>query len=307
MNHETQSIHVCDIADVIGDANFITVSVGSDLNPVVLSLQQPPDYRIEKQGASFAKKRASRPNRFSVHYPLDGEWRRLELEETTENYHSLQPLGREHWLLVRGRADGDEDQNAAVYDASGQRLWSFHAGDGIEHVQVTETGKIWIGYFDEGIFGDTNLGPSGLACLDDHGHILFRYDSLCGPKGLPFIADCYAMNVCSAQETWLYYYTDFPLVRLVDAKPAEVWRNVPKSGSHAFAVGRGQVLPCGSYRERNTLFLLDLGSMSLQKITPLDEFGHPLKGFRGIGRRTRLFLFTPTSLYYLDINSLSGT
>ena len=206
--------------------------------------------------------------------------------------------------FVRGLAHGNDDQNASVYDASGRRVRSFHAGDGIRDVQATEAGTIWISYFDEGIFGRTSLGQSGLVCLDDHGQVIFRYDALCGPKGVSPIDDCYAINVCSTRETWLYYYTDFPLVRLVDFEPSGVWRNIPVSGSHAFAVGHDRALFCGSYEDPNTLFVLDLRSVSAQTIIPLGRSGHPLVGFHGIGRRSHLYLCTSTSLNYLDINGI---
>jgi hypothetical protein len=298
MIQQVQPVHSADFSGIIGDQNLVTVSVGFDLSPVVLSLSQPPDYRtVASSGASFFKKRANKPNHFSIHYLVGDDWQRTNLEETNENFCTIQPLGRDHWLLVRGRAESEKDQNATVFDMDGRPQWSFHAGDGIEDVQTSENEEIWISYFDEGVFGDVSLGKAGLVCLDSHGKILYQYND-------PTIADCYALNVCSARETWLYYYTDFPLVRLMDRRPDGIWRNLPVQGSHSFAVGHDRVLFCGSYDKRDRLILLSLESMSVVEIEVLDKFGQPLRSLWGIGRRSVLHLSTAEAMYRLDIDDL---
>ena len=298
MIRQVRPHHVADFREIIGDQNLVTVSVGFDSSPIVLSLRQPPDYRtVATSGASFFKKRASKPNNFSIHHLAGDEWLRIDLQETNENFCAIQPLGRDHWLLVRGRAESESDQNATVFDMEGRPQWSFHAGDGINDVQATEKSDVWISYFDEGVFGDLSLGKSGLVCLDSHGTVLFQYDD-------PSIADCYALNVCSAKETWLYYYTDFPLVRLVDHQPVGIWRNLPMHGSRSFAVGHDRALFCGTYDKRDHLFLLELGSMAVTECEVLDKVGDPLKGFRGIGRRSALHLGTADALYSLDIDEV---
>ena len=89
-------------------------------------------------------------------------------------------------------------------------------------MQVSEDRRIWISYFDEGVFGNTRLGQSGLVCLDDRGGCDFDFATLVSDE-VPSIDDCYAMNVCSNREVRLCYYTDFPLVWLLDGKPEGVW------------------------------------------------------------------------------------
>ncbi len=212
-----------DFSDVIGSRHLIACTVGPNLDPVVLSLEQAPDYRMESPGqVSYPKKRADSPNRFRIHNLVtDDVWKTIDLPETVENFHAVQPLGEYQWLLVRGRADNEEDRNAHIYEGSGQHVRSFHAGDGIQEVQTTNDGRIWVSYFDEGVFGSTKLGRSGLVCLDNRGRCTFDYETLVGDD-VPSIADCYALNVCSDREVWLCYYTDFPLVRLLDDKPDQV-------------------------------------------------------------------------------------
>src|SRR5262245_41324772 len=144
-----------EFAAVLGGRHLINVSAGPSLDPVLLSLEQTPDYRVSTAHASFPKKRAASPNRFRLHYRAGEAWVGLDLPATAENYHAVQPLPRHRWLLVRGRAGGEDDRNAHVYEADGTPAHSFHAGDGIADVQATERGNAWVSYFDEGVFGNT--------------------------------------------------------------------------------------------------------------------------------------------------------
>lgn len=119
-------------------------------------------------------------------------------------------------LLVQGRCSTDGDtieQNACIYDATGQLKDSFLLGDGISQVQIDEMDTIWVSYFDEGIFGAFEnmepIGAKGLVAYSKNGQKLWEandYD----------IADCYAMNVVSSKEVNFYYYDSYKLVQLKD-------------------------------------------------------------------------------------------
>src|SRR4051794_1681598 len=50
--------------------------------------------------------------------------------------------------------DGTTDSNAVVYAADGRERARFLAGDGVEDVQVTAEGELWVSYSDEGTMGD---------------------------------------------------------------------------------------------------------------------------------------------------------
>ncbi len=289
------------LAEVIGERHLIAATVGPDLDPVLLSSEREPDDRTDGPGATFPKKRGRRPNRFRIHHRVADEvWTTLDLPETDENLHAIQPLGEDEWLLVRGRAEDEGDRNAHLYDASGRHLRSFHAGDGIQDVQATADGRVWVSYFDEGVFSGMGLGGSGLVRLDDCGRCTFRFPGTHGGMP-PDIVDCYAMNVASDSETWLYYYTDFPLVRLVDGKVEEVWPEVPVEGSPAFAVRTGMALFAGGYDDRDSLILLRPGDKRGTRLAVTDEDGRPLGGFSAFGRRDRLFLQTPEGLHVIEV------
>lgn len=77
---------------------------------------------------------------------------------------AVQPLPDGRVLAVGARArwrpDGP-DRNAIIYSAEGTALAAETLRDGIQHVFTTGTGHVWVGYFDERVFG--NCGWAGSA------------------------------------------------------------------------------------------------------------------------------------------------
>jgi hypothetical protein len=69
---------------------------------------------------------------------------------------SILLVGARSWW----RSDGP-DRNAVIYGADGRVLAEETLGDGIEHVLADGTGHIWVGYFDEGVFGNYGWGRPG--------------------------------------------------------------------------------------------------------------------------------------------------
>jgi hypothetical protein len=235
---------ILDFADVLAGRYLIDVCITSSLDPVILSLDREPDYR---QGC-FPKKRAAQLNSFRIHHTTEAAWASVDLDPTDENYHKVQSLPEQQWLLTRGRAADARDRNAHVYSAEGHLVRSFHAGDAIEDVQTTDQGRVWISYFDEGVFGNTPLGNSGLACLDRHGRPLFAFSDL----GVSSLADCYALNVSSNQETWLV------TLGAMRAKKLKATDEQGRRLGPFRAMGRGSYLHLATEKR---LYRLDLGSM----------------------------------------------
>lgn len=115
----------------------------------------------------------------------------------------------------RWRAGGPE-LNAVVYGEHGEVLRRGCLGDGIEHVQVGEDGTVWVGYFDEGVFGNYGWGDPGPAPLGAGGIVAWTANlekawELDPEEGL--VVDCYTLNV-SGDEVLSSPYTDFPVVRI---------------------------------------------------------------------------------------------
>lgn len=129
-------------------------------------------------------------------------------------FNLVQPIG-ENILLLGSRAkkyaNGDTDKNAVIIDKNGEFVREMCFGDGIQDCLTTADGKIFVSYFDEGIFGNCGwsmsdaIGRSGLNMFDEYGNINWSADSQ--------IDDCYAMNVDDDNNLWYYYYSEFLIVK----------------------------------------------------------------------------------------------
>jgi len=128
-------------------------------------------------------------------------------------------------LVVQSRCEKDGmliEQNAHIYDWKGEPLSAFTVGDGIEHVQIDSGDNIWVGYFDEGIFGDFGweeepMGQEGLIVFNRRGKKIWEatdYD----------ITDCCMLNVTHNDEVYFQYYDDLSLVKLQQFEEVENYR-----------------------------------------------------------------------------------
>jgi hypothetical protein len=121
------------------------------------------------------------------------------------------------------------------------------------------------------------------------------------------ICDCYALNVESDADVWLYYYTDFPLVHLRHQKVQSVW-NMSIEGSSSFAISGHRVLFRGGYEDRDTYHLFALnrnGRVELLKQCQLaDETGQKITAERVVGRGSSLYVLSNASVYRVDVSSV---
>ena len=181
----------------------------------------------------------------------------VELRELSTTFSLIQLLPGERILVVSSRClrfnDGTHELNAGIYDSNGALQSEFLLGDGIQHVQTDKSGNIWVGYFDEGVYGNFGwggtgnaapVGAAGLVCFNSEGKKVWEYQSV---PGTDVISDVYALNVFG-DEAWAYYYTDFPLIRIKGDRRIQAW-TTKTSGARAFAVGHTRVLLFGGYRD----------------------------------------------------------
>ncbi|WP_061297964.1 hypothetical protein [Herbidospora cretacea] len=121
-------------------------------------------------------------------------------------------------------------------------------GDGIEHVQTTPSGEIWVGYFDEGIGGNFGWGgPRGPEPIGASGLVRFSAGLervWTFPEDPPYggISDCYALNV-AGEDAWACYYMDFPVVR-VSGDEVTAWENTVED-ARALVVADGRATVVG--------------------------------------------------------------
>lgn len=147
----------------------------------------------------------------------------------------VQPLAN-GWLLAE--AGGG---HARVCDRHGSVLRTLDLGHGSEHVQTTPDGLIWVGYSDEGVFGE-GIGRSGLVCLSTCGVMVFEYFNFAIDCGLPLIEDCYTLNVMGSP-VLVSYYSDFPSVLMDEFKLENVWRGQAPNRAVAVRGNRFVVFP----------------------------------------------------------------
>jgi hypothetical protein len=188
-------------------------------------------------------------------------------------------------------------------------------GDGIAHVLATSAGQVWVGYFDEGIYGNYGwgradsqepVGAYGIVQFSPDLEPAWHYPKYTEVGPWDAVSDCYALNVDEAG-TWACYYSDFPAVRICDGAVAG-WHNEIK-GASALAVAGSRVALFGGYGpDRDRLALAEL---SADRAEPAGEYrvvlpdGKPLpQGTQVIGRGSCLHFLAGTSWYRLDVDDI---
>ncbi len=150
----------------------------------------------------------------------------VEVRDLALAHCQVQPLPGERFLVVGARCEwtpNGAEPNAQVIDSAGHVVAEAVLGDGIEHVVTTPTGQTWVGYFDEGVFGNLGWGEADLGAPDPVGASgLVRFDEQLRPAWeFPYdprfgaIYDCYALNV-TEESAWACFYDGFPVVRVTD-------------------------------------------------------------------------------------------
>ncbi len=224
---------VLDLGDIPPSWSLVRLAADWNGFPILLFVEgkpaRPDHATISADPWTFTHWYRTPPKAHHAIY-FDGSATRIicfERSQGISTFH-VQPL-RDGWLLADSRGG-----SANLHDASGHFHRSIDLGDASEDIQTTPDEKIWVSYFDEGVFGG-GIGKQGVVCFGAGGIPEFRYGEFAERSGLPFISDCYAMNVAASGDVWLNYYTDFPLVHLQDFALQRVWTDFGVTGK-GFAV-----------------------------------------------------------------------
>ncbi len=297
---EIAATRLLDARTLVPARHVLDVTVGPRGGVTVLSSERPL-YSIERReharGVYHVHVPAHPPHRYRLHQLVRTGVTALDLPETSDRFGMVQPLGGGRWLLVR---DWDRDatrNNAYVYAPDGQRTAAFSIGWGYNQVHATGDDRLWVGFDDEGVYKYSSFGQAGAVCLDLEGQPLLRFLDIAQQNDLPTIDDCIAINVGDDDTVWLYYYGDYPLVRLINGRFDRIWRDFPVTWARGFAVSGGRALFAGSYRYPNLLFLVDLETRAVQKLLPVDQHGEGITFTGAIGRGARLYLRTEYELF----------
>jgi hypothetical protein len=221
------------------------------------------------------------------------------------------PDGR---ILVAGprsswRGRDDFDLNGAIIRPETGQVTRILLGDGISSMQIDSVGRIWVGYFDEGVFGNfgwggangpTPIGAAGLVCFSEAGEKIWQF-----PEGLShWIADCYALNVSGSSAT-IFFYTDFPVCR-VDSGYGLTFYKTDLAGCHSLAVSETQALFSGQYNDPpDTAYLgkfMPDRLSSIRKLRLLMPDGSPRSGGQLIARGNSLYHFDAEKVCHLRLD-----
>jgi hypothetical protein len=298
---------IAELNSVVTDGNIVAFNVGFDEMVYVVLAIKPLDYRTEQPGwASFAKTTPDTPQSYRIiAFQEDRLTLDIDIVEEQFNIHDIQPLPAKEILLVCARSHykspNDFERNGRIYSLGGKFSREILLGDGIQSVQATSNGTIWTSFFDEGVFGnfgwDEPIGSSGLVAWDSTGNKIYGFQPT---DGLDSICDCYALNVESDTDVWLYYYTEFPLVHLHHKKIQSVW-NMPISGSDGFAVSGSRALFRGGYGDRDTYHLFSLNNNGKVKLLKLlkftDEARQTIIAESVVGRGGSLYILSNGLVY----------
>ncbi len=181
-----------------------------------------------------------------------------------------------------------------AYDGGGKQAWALCPDGGIQDMQTTADGQIWLSYGDQGA-----TTTSGLVALDRDGRQTFSFDGL--GADAPPIVDCYALNVLSNEEAWVCYYAEFPIVRLVGQKLDRVWQKSPIEGASAFAVLGNRLLFSGTHERPGSVFAVTLPDPTRIEMQPVDPRGHAIQYKGAFARGPRLYLRTEEDVYLIDL------
>lgn len=207
---------------------LVTASIGADGQAV--ALWATPDAAAALHGrtsipggASFADVTLAEPVEAVVTSHAGSKATgATSLDELRMAHPAIQPMPGGELLVVGARCRWTPvrvEPNAALFAEDGSLLRTAVVGDGVQHLRSTSTGEIWVGYSDEGVYGNFGWGHPGPAPVGRNGLARFDPDLTLAwefpwDDRRPRIDDCEALNVGS--DVWACYYSEFPLVRIAD-------------------------------------------------------------------------------------------
>jgi hypothetical protein len=227
---------------------------------------------------------------------------RVTLPSVHATFPRIQPLPTGEWIVVDSLYVRGGTPNGRVYGPGGDVVGEWVLGDGIEDVQATADGRIWVSFFDEGVFSNGGFGAAGLVRFSPDGEKEWEYTP---PTEVGPIHDCYALNVAE-DATWACYYPGFPLIRIDSDGGVESW-TTPTGGATAFAIGDGRAIFHGDYHDqaRDALLEFDHDKLVLRCLLRLiAPSGEPVTSKKTIGRGSILHTFDESHYYQLDLRRL---
>lgn len=271
-----------------------------------------PVIGIGFDGAVYAAARSAKQALRLLRW-FDGEVIKTDLEVEPLAAHFIQPSHAGVMLVAARcawRASGPE-RNAVCFDWNGVETGRFTFGDGIESVQTSVDGTSWVSFFDEGVFGNRGwsspgpepLGSSGLLAFDQAGQQIFNFDASAAKTDR--ICDAYAMYVAGRDDVWVYFYTEFPIVRVRRGVYSKWTYGI--GGARAMAVRGDRVLLFGDYQQPSLLRQVRLGADGVARVTrefKVSANGTSLDQARAWGVGEALYFASGSRVFTLPCSSI---
>lgn len=148
--------------------------------------------------------------------------------------------------------------------------------------------------------GPIPIGAPGLVAFTPAGEVSFAYDS--DAAATDAICDAYAMTVGPDGNVWVYFYTEFPIVRI--RRGAYRCWSLGAAGAHALAVQGDRAFLFGDYKRRSLGRVVHLGHTGkatvTAEVTVVDPSGEPLTTARGVGAGERMLFVKDRRVLVLD-------
>jgi hypothetical protein len=238
----------------------------------------------------------------------------IPIAEMWASFPMAQPLPSEQVLIVGARSlwtASKPEHNATVYGPGGDVKLSACVGDGIRHALTTGEGAVWLGFSDEGVYGNMGwgrpgpapLGASGIVGLNAKLEVEWEFPSSASDP----VDDCYAMN-WDGQRLWAYYYSDFPIVA-IDGGRIRSWPTTVM-GAKALVTDGSLAALVGGYRgdyDRVVVGRLEtsLAEAEVRRLTMPD--GGPLPRDAAIvANGSELHVFAGSTWLRLDIERIAS-
>lgn len=235
---EIQFLHIADIPEPPDGYALAASSVSNGGAGLFLFVDEQKLSQVfaryeDPDGASFPETRVAESADAQFVEVTSNAVTRTDLRGIDLAFPMIDSLPDGQILVAGARAerheDGTCDLNGQVFAPNGSLSRRFLLGDGIARLACDGHGRIWVSYFDEGVYGNLGwgdadepapFGAAGLACFDGDGRVLWKFAADGADGEQRYIDDCYAMNVGN-DEVWIYYYSDFDLCE-IDAGSMEL-------------------------------------------------------------------------------------
>ena len=177
---------------------------------------------------------------YSLHRVLETGVATVHLPTSEDVLHAAVSLPGDGWCVI-GEFVGETPFSTRIYDSNCQPVTTFWHGGG-KFVRPTES-RIWVGCAGAQLLADCGEPVnSGFFAIDAWGRVKFTYRTIVDEGAAPPIGDVSAINIISDRQAWIYYYGDYPLVRLLDDYVCDIWTDMPVIMADSVAINESEGL-----------------------------------------------------------------